>query len=195
MSHIGIFGGTFDPIHNGHLQTVEHVLKERGLDKIIFMPSFVSPLKTDVQSSYSEDRLQMVRLTVESNPKFECSDYEINSEGISYTVKTLREFRRSYDEIDLIIGYDNITVFDKWRDPDEIFNLANVVVMRRDIDNPPERTNKYMSMAVYVDTPMVNISATEIRRRVRAGLPIETLVPEQVKSYIQRNKLYCPKNS
>lgn len=193
MSHIGIFGGTFDPIHNGHLITVEHVLKSRNLDKVIFIPSYVSPFKTDIKASLPEERLEMVRIAIEGNRKFECSDYEIVNKGVSYTIGTITEFKKLYDMIDLIIGFDNIISFDKWKDPEEIFKLVNVVVMKREVDSIAEDKNNFMGKAIYINTPVINISGTEIRKRVRNNLPIENLVPEKVNNYILTNKLYQPK--
>ncbi|MBN1302021.1 MAG: nicotinate (nicotinamide) nucleotide adenylyltransferase [Melioribacteraceae bacterium] len=189
MSHIGIFGGTFDPIHNGHLITVINVLDHRNLDKIIFVPCFISPLKTGVDSSSADDRLKMVQLAIKDVSRFECSDYEIKNKGVSFTIDTIKHFKQFYDEIDLIIGYDNIASFNKWKDPDKIFNLANVVVLRRNIDTE-SGDNKYLKRAVVIDTPIIDISSTKIREKVKNNLPIDHLVPETVKSYIKENNLY-----
>jgi nicotinate-nucleotide adenylyltransferase len=123
MSKVGIFGGTFDPIHHGHLITAQSVREIRNLDKIIFIPSFISPHKSDVISVSPEHRLKMLKLAVEGVDFFEVSDYEINREGISYTIDTLKEFKKKYDELEFIIGYDNIFKFHSWKEPDQIILL------------------------------------------------------------------------
>lgn len=192
MSHIGIFGGTFDPVHNGHLITVQQVYEKRRLDKVILIPSYVSPFKTDIQTASSGNRIKMVELAIENLPAFECSDFEIRNKGISYTIKTLEHFKEEYDKIDLIIGFDNILSFHKWKNPDAIFDLADVIVMKREVDEYPKNRNEFMDKAIYINTPLVNISATDIRGKVANGLPIDNLVPEKVKDYILANKLYRP---
>ena len=190
MSHVGIFGGTFDPIHNGHLITVNYVFEKRGLDKLIFIPSHISPFKTDITTASPQDRMNMVELAIEGFPNFEVSGLEIRNRGISFTVDTIKELKRTYNNIDLIIGYDNIVAFDKWKEPDEIFNMANVVVMKRSIDSGKPAEGKYFDKAIFLNTPLINISATEIRKKIANNLPIDELVPQKVNDYIVKNKLY-----
>lgn len=190
MSKVGIFGGTFDPIHNGHLITAQSVKEIRNLEKIIFIPAYISPHKQHAKASNAEHRLNMLKIAVDNIPFFEFSDFEINQHTISYTIDTLREFKKSYDEIDLIIGYDNIFQFHTWKDPDEIFKLANVVVLKRKSSHPIDYVDKYVEAANFVETRGIEISATDIRNRVHAGLPIYYLVPEKVLEYINKNNLY-----
>lgn len=186
---IGIFGGTFDPIHNGHLITAQYVLEKRNLEKIIFIPCFISPHKTNLISSEPIHRLQMIKLAVDSLPYFDYSDYELKSEGISYTYNTLLYLSEKYTSLELIIGYDNLLVFDKWNKPDEILELATLVVMKRKTDIE-EKRNRFFEKAILVDTPTIEISSTDIRERVRNNLPIDFLVPENVKKYIYETNLY-----
>ncbi|NMB81143.1 MAG: nicotinate (nicotinamide) nucleotide adenylyltransferase [Ignavibacteria bacterium] len=186
---IGIFGGTFDPIHYGHLITAQYVLEKRDLEKIFFIPCYVSPHKTNLVSSESEHRLNMVKLAISNIPFFDYSDYEIKSEGISYTYNTLLHLSEKYESLELIIGYDNLLVFDKWNQPDEIIRLAKLVVMKRKTDIE-EKRNRFFNNAVLVDTPTIEISSTDIRERVRNNLPIDFLVPESVKKYIYEVNLY-----
>ena len=193
MSHIGLFGGTFDPIHNGHLITVNYLYEKRNLDKLILMPSYISPLKMDVKSASSEDRFKMAKLAVQGFSNFEVSDFEIKNGGVSYTIDTLKELKKVYEEIDLIIGYDNLLIFDKWKNPEQIFELANVVVMKRSVDSPGSVMNEFCSKATIINTPIIDISSTEIRERVTGNLPIDKLVPQKVNDYIVKNKLYQPK--
>lgn len=190
MSNIGIFGGTFDPIHNGHLITAQSVKEIRNLEKIIFIPAFISPHKQDADPSRAKHRLNMLELALEDIPFFECSDFEIKQHTISYTIDTLREFKKYYDKIDLIIGYDNIFQFHTWKEPDEILKLANVVVLKRKSSHPLDFVDKYVEAANFVQTRGIEISATDIRNRVHNGLPIYYLVPEKVLDYIFKNNLY-----
>jgi len=187
---IGIFGGTFDPIHIGHLITTQFVLEQRKLDKIIFIPCYISPHKTNQNSSNPVHRLNMLRLAIEGIPYFELSDYEIRKGNISYTYDTILELKKTYHHIELIIGYDNLIVFDKWHKPDEILDLAKLIVMKRIIDKDAEVKNKYFEKAIILNTPTIEISSTEIRERVKKKLPIDFLVPKKVKEYIIQNKLY-----
>ena len=190
MSKVGIFGGTFDPIHHGHLITAQSVKEIRNLDKIIFIPAFISPHKQHTKASSAQHRLNMLRLAIENIPFFECSDFEINQHTVSYTVDTLREFKKKYDEIDLIIGYDNIFDFHTWKEPDELLKLANIVVLKRKSSHPLNFIDKYVKAATFVQTRGIEISATDIRMRVSEGLPIYYLVPEIVLNYINKNNLY-----
>jgi nicotinate-nucleotide adenylyltransferase len=190
MSRVGIFGGTFDPIHNGHLITAQSVKEIRELEKIIFIPAYISPHKQHAKASNAKHRLNMLKLAMDEIPFFECSDFEIKQHTISYTIDTLKEFKKYYNEIDLIIGYDNIFQFHTWKDPDEIFKLANVVVLKRKSSHPIDYVDKYVESAHFVETRGIEISATDIRNRVHAGLPIYYLVPEKVLEYINENKLY-----
>lgn len=189
MSKIGLFGGTFDPIHNGHLITCMKVCEIRDLDKIIFIPSNVSPLKTNVDSTSANDRLEMVRLAIAHIDYFDYSDYEIKKSDVSYTIDTLKHFITIYDEVELIIGYDNLIVFNKWHKPDEILELVKVVVLKRDT-NDEQISHDFVKKVSIVKSPMIDISATDIRNRVRENKPIDFLVPQQVKEYISKNNLY-----
>ena len=190
MSKVGIFGGTFDPIHLGHLITAQSVREIRNLDKIIFIPSYVSPHKVDVESTSPEDRLEMIKLSIAGIDFFDFSDFEIKREKISYTIETLKEMKKRYNYLEFIIGYDNIFQFHTWKDPDEIFKLAKIVVLKRKSSYPPPEKDKYYNAAEFVQTRGIEISATDIRERVKNGLPINYLVTEEVKNYIYKNKLY-----
>jgi len=190
MTKVGIFGGTFDPIHLGHLITAQSVKEIRNLDKIIFIPAYISPHKTDAKPSSPEDRLKMIKIAVDGIPFFDCSDIEVNKGGISYTIDTLRELKKYYDKIEFIIGYDNIFTFHTWKEPDEIFKLADVIVLKRKSSHPPQFEDKYFRQAIFVQTRGIEISATDIRERVKSGMPINFLVPPKVMEYIYNHKLY-----
>ena len=190
MSKVGIFGGTFDPIHHGHLITAQSVREIRALDKIIFIPSFISPHKADVNSASPEHRMNMLKLAVKGIDFFEVSDYEIKKEGISYTIDTLKEFKKKYDKLEFIIGYDNIFKFHTWKNPDEIMKITKILVLKRKSSLPPPHEDKYVKSALFVETRGIEISATDIREKVKQGMPIHYLVPEKVKEYIYSFNLY-----
>lgn len=190
MKAVGVFGGSFDPIHIGHLITTSLVYEKRNLEKIIFIPNNISPLKADQTPASSFHRMNMLKLAVESFPYFEVSDCEINRSGVSYTYDTLLELKKFYPKLELIIGYDNLLVFDKWHLPEKILELAIVVVMKRSTDTESVTKNKFFDSAIIINTPTIEISATEIRKRVKDGLSIEYLVPKSVKEYISKNSLY-----
>jgi nicotinate-nucleotide adenylyltransferase len=190
MKPVGVFGGSFDPIHFGHLITTTFVYEFRNLEKVIFIPNNISPLKTDTVPISAMHRLNMIKLAIEQYPFFECSDIEIKSGEISYTYKTLLELKKQYSNIELIIGYDNLIVFDKWAQPDKIVELAKLIVMKRKTDIVPTMQHKYFNLASVIDTPTVDISSSEIRNKIRKRKSIEYLVPEKVKDYILKNDLY-----
>ncbi len=190
MSKIGIFGGSFNPVHHGHLITALSVLEKRKLDKIIFIPCCISPHKVEQKENYPESRLEMLRLAVEEFPGFDYSDIEIRTGGVSYTIDTLRELKKTFDEIELIIGYDNLLVFDKWKEPEEIIKLAKLVVLKRKVYSEGDSRNQFFSQAVFVDSPLIEINSSDIRRRVKENLPINFLVPQKVMEYIYQFYLY-----
>ena len=190
MKAMGIYGGTFDPIHLGHLITAQAVKEIRDLSKIIFVPNYISPHKTDVKSSAPTDRLKMLKLAVDYNSDFEVSDFEILKEGISFTIDTLKELKKEYENIELIIGYDNLLCFESWHNPDEIIKIAKLIVLKRNVEEKSAGENKYFKHAVFVDAPVIDITATVIRDRVKENLPIDFLVPPRVNKYIIENRLY-----
>ncbi|MGE5679928.1 MAG: nicotinate-nucleotide adenylyltransferase [Bacillota bacterium] len=190
MKRIGILGGTFDPIHHGHLITAQALLEIRNLDKIVFIPCFISPHKTNGGNSAALDRLNMVKLATEGIPYFDYSAIEVMRQGISYTVDTLRELKEQYDEVELVIGMDNLEKFYTWKEPDEIIMLAKLIVMDREANRRQIPEDKYYQAAIFIKTPKIDISATVIRQRVRDNLPIDFLVPEKIKEYILTNNIY-----
>lgn len=187
---IGIYGGSFDPVHNGHLITAQTAKEMRSLDKIIFIPSYLSPHKQTVAASEPKHRVNMLHLAIDTMPNFECSEIELNRKSVSYTVDTLRELRKKYDHIEVIIGYDNIFKFHSWREPDEILRLAKLVVLRRKLNIPRGKQNKFYRAAIFLKSPFIQISGSVIRRRVEENLPINFLLPDNVKDYILKHKLY-----
>lgn len=190
MSAVGIFGGTFDPVHVGHLITAQAVREIRKLEKIIFIPAFISPHKTDIRILDPEHRLNMLKLALGETRYFEYSDLEIKKEDISYSVQTLRELKKTYKNLELIIGSDNIFDFKTWKEPDEIIKLAKLIVLKRKSSIEPDYKDKYYKSAVFVETPTIEISSSDIRSRVARGLSVKYLVTDKVMNYIIENKLY-----
>ena len=132
----------------------------------------------------------MLKIAISNNPAFDYSLYEIEQKGISYSVNTVKEFKKKYDRIELIIGYDNLITFDKWYMPDKIIELCQLVVMKRNTQSMEQSNHKYYNAAYIVETPTIEISASDIRNRIQRNLPIDNLVPEKVKEYISNNHLY-----
>lgn len=194
MSRIAVFGGTFDPVHYGHLITALSVLELRKLDKIIFIPSFISPHKLDIKASASVHRVNMLKLAIENTSFFDWSDIEINRADVSYTIDTLIELKKQYDHIELIIGEDNFITFDTWKSPEKIIEIADLLVLRRKIDKEAGTKYPFEEKAEFLKTPRIDISGTWVRERVRKGLPIDFLVPKKVMRYIYDLKLYKDQN-
>jgi len=189
MKAVGIFGGTFDPIHLGHLICSQFIFEKRQLDKIIFVPCKISPHKTNVISAESKHRLEMLKLAISDIPYFEHSDFELNNDGISYSIDTIKYFKKKYNNLELIIGEDNFLKLDTWKEPDKLIELSKIIVLKRQLSGKSKK-NKYEKSVVYLNSPLIEISATEIRRKVQNNQPINFLVTEQVRQYIYSNNLY-----
>jgi nicotinate-nucleotide adenylyltransferase len=192
---VGIFGGTFDPIHLGHLVLAELTHEALGLDRVVFVPARVPPHKGDAGAS-PEHRFRMTDLAVRDNPHFEVSDVEIRRDGPSYTVETLRRFREEHPggtEHYLMMGADSARDLESWRDHEEILHGSTVVVMGRPGVERQQLPAPVAARATVVPTPLLEISSTEIRRRVRDGDTIRYLVVEPVEKYIRSQGLYAPR--
>jgi nicotinate-nucleotide adenylyltransferase len=194
LRKIGLFGGTFDPIHTGHLLLAESVLGDAGLDSILFVPASIPPHKPEGAASKAEDRLAMVRLAIDGNPGFRVSDIELRRTGASYTVYTLAELQASDDwtEVEwfLILGVDMLADLPNWRNPDEIVRRAALLVMERPGFESQTIQMPYSRAASFVRTPLLDISSTQIRKRIREGLSIRYWVPADVDTYIREKGLY-----
>jgi nicotinate-nucleotide adenylyltransferase len=191
---VGIMGGTFDPIHVGHLRGAENAREGLGLDEVRFLPAQVPPHRAAPASS-ARDRYAMVALATALHPRFIADDLELRREGPSYTVDTLARLRdeRPGDEVVLIIGSDTFPELATWKDHDRIFRMCTVAVVSRPDDGRPERgatAGPVPDGVCRVAGPGLAVSATEIRRRVKQGLSIRYLVPETVADYIAKRGLY-----
>lgn len=189
MKRIGIFGGTFDPIHLGHLIIVESASEILNLDEVLFVPTGIPPHKTIDGLTDRETRFRMVSEAVRSNPKFKASDIEIYKETECYTIETLRALQAENnldDKYFLLIGMDSGKDFFKWKEPYEILKLAKVVAMRR---HGYDSENISSDLSV-IDTPVIDISASDIRRRVRENKSIKYKVTNEVEKIIYELNLY-----
>lgn len=199
-SKIGICGGTFDPVHLGHLAIAELVRCEFNLDKVLFIPSGMPPHKDLNVVTDAIDRLNMVKCAVSSNPYFEAVDIEIKREGYTYTVDTLRELHKEYSAdttFYYIIGADVVMDLLTWKRAEEVFVLTNfIAVMRagfldKDFDERIKvLKHKYDLNITSFEAPLIEISSTNIRNRVQKNQSIKYLVDECVEDYIKKNNLY-----
>ncbi|MCM8799542.1 MAG: nicotinate-nucleotide adenylyltransferase [Candidatus Omnitrophica bacterium] len=185
---IGILGGTFNPIHLGHLILAEEVADRLNLDKVIFVPTYIPPHKDNSDIASAKDRLKMVKLAIKNNKRFSFSDIEIKRKGFSYTIDTVKEFKILYpdDELYFIVGSDLIKYLDSWKDLGEILKLIRFVVATRP-GYPLENIPSYIST---INIPAIDISAYQIREAIKNNRPFRYLVPEEVYYYINRKKLY-----
>ncbi len=189
---IGIFGGTFNPPHLGHLIVAEHVQSMLSLDTIYFVPSFISPHKRRGEETLAAHRLKMVRLAVGNRKEFNASDIEILAKGTSFTYATVEAFRRRFKgaKLFLLIGADNFVEFQEWKFPERIVRQATLVVMTRPDYDPRASKSVFSSSAKFLRVPHIEISSTDIRRRIKQGKTIDHLVPEKVRKYIAQHRLY-----
>ena len=194
---IGIFGGTFDPPHRGHAIVAGSVRRQFSLDRIIFVPSFISPHKQEWETASGEARLEMLDLLIRGIPGLEASDCEIRRAGVSYTIDTLRFFHDRYPSatLCLLVGMDNLAEFGSWREPEEILRLATLVVMTRPGSGNIHAEEKMADRMLLCNVPAISISSTGIRALIRDGKPIRHLVPDALGTYIERHKLYIPGDS
>ncbi|MDD5495497.1 MAG: nicotinate-nucleotide adenylyltransferase [Candidatus Omnitrophica bacterium] len=186
---IGILGGTFNPIHIGHLILAEEACFKLKLDKVIFVPTFIPPHKEIAPSVKPKDRLKMVKLAIEKNPAFEVSRYEIDSKKKSYSIDTLKEFRKKYGEaaqLFFITGSDSLKDLFSWKDVNDIFKISKFIVANRP-GYPVREVPKEVETVVI--TP-IEVSSEDIRKRLKEARSIRYLVPEKVRNYIINRNLY-----
>ena len=196
VARLGVMGGTFDPIHHGHLVTAEEALSQFSLDQVVFVPTGRPWMKADRPVSPAEDRYLMTVIATSSNPHFLVSRLEIEREGPTYTVETLRALRDEVGpscELFFVTGADAMLEILQWKDPEEILNQAHFIAATRpgyDIARfEREAPSSHPNVSV-MNIPALAISSSDIRRRVAAGEPIRYLVPEGVKTYIEKARLY-----
>lgn len=188
--HIGIFGGTFDPPHKGHIVIAKQAMKQLGLDCVYFIPAYIPPHKQQHSSTTAKHRLKMLKLAVSGKRGFKVSTIELRRRGISYTIDTLNEFKKRFSkaELVLIIGADNLAQFNSWKSPKAILQLAILAVYKRKGFNISLKDNTIDF--VLLKGRMLRVSSTEIRNKIKMRLPIRALVPNSIALYIKQHSLY-----
>lgn len=201
LRKIGIMGGTFDPIHYGHLVTAETARSEFALEKVIFVPSGNPPHKSEAMVTRKEQRYLMTVLATAANPYFEVSRVEIERPGQSYAIDTVREFKSKMDEdseLYFITGADAIFEIVTWKDVDGLFDRCTFIAATRpgfNLDALREKLLKrlpieYLKKIIPLEVPAMAISSTDIRQRIRNNRTVKYLLPEEVENFIYKNKLY-----
>ena len=190
MKRIGLFGGSFDPVHRGHLLVAQAAMEELGLTRLYFILAARSPFKPENQPAPDVARLQLLRLALAGRTKWEIDEQEIQRGGISYTVDTLRDYERRFPDAELfyLIGADNVAKLPLWREAGELARLAEFVVIPRpgDVEQPfpvPFRGRRLQGFPF-------GVSSSQIRARVKVGLPVDQLVPSAVAEAIRNEGMY-----
>ena len=184
MLRLGLYGGSFDPVHHAHLILARQALEDLRLDRVIFIPAAESPFKPGSNAASAEDRLEMVRLATQGEPAFAVDSIEIYRQPPSYTIHTAKAYKAQYPKEKLIflVGEDHLESLPKWNDFDELLQIVNFAILSRS------------DLPLRADYPVVrrrfDLSSTEIRHRVANNMPISYLVPENVVRYIREKNLY-----
>jgi nicotinate-nucleotide adenylyltransferase len=183
---IGILGGTFDPIHLGHLAAAKAAMDCADLDRVLFIPTGVPPHRSPAVAG-ADDRLEMSRLATAGDSRFEVSDRELRRTGASYTVDTLRELRELYpdDELFLILGWDAAKLLPSWHEPEEVRRLASIVIVTRPGSGKPSGATDMVC-----ERPTPDISGSVLRRAIARGENVSDRLPEAVADYIAKHALY-----
>lgn len=194
-----IFGGTFDPIHNGHLHIAYEALYKLDLDKVIFMPSGSPPHKLGKKITNAFFRYEMVKVAIRQEEYFDISNYEINKPDLSYTYETLKYFNNLEKDTEwyFLTGADCLMDIEGWKNAAEIFQLCTLIVFNRpgyNIENIQEQKSKvekkYLNKIIFLDIPLLDISSTNIRKTIREGKNVSYLLPESVHNIIEQLNLY-----
>ncbi len=191
---VGLFGGTFDPIHIGHLIVAEEARDAARLDRVVFVPCGIPPHKSSERVSAGPARLEMTRLATQDNPGFEVSDFEVSRDEASFTIETVRHFAGklgSGAELYLIVGADSVLELSTWRKPAELLSESRPIVVSRPGFDLGRMEPWLRERVLLVESVLVSVSSTDIRARVASGRSIRYLVSPPVLSYIVQNKLYA----
>jgi nicotinate-nucleotide adenylyltransferase len=190
MSRVGILGGTFDPPHNAHVMMANEALSCIPLDRVLLMPAPRPPHKQDDEVTPFDMRVEMIQLAIEGYPGLEVSLAEEHTAGLSYTVDLLEFYRQnSSDEVFLVVGADSVGDLPSWKDPSSIMRLSTLVVFPRTGYAKMIPVDGDASIILF-EAPVIDVSSTEIRQRVRAGEPVASMLPKAVHEFILDNSLY-----
>lgn len=190
MKKVAVFGGSFNPVHIGHMILADFIRQEMAFDEVWFMLSPLNPLKANPGELLPDEvRLEMLHLAVDGSDGFKVSDIELSMPRPSYTVDTLRELRKRYPDVEfsLIVGGDNFASFDRWKCSDEILKMVRLIVYPRPGCELPDVTGDDVTV---VKAPLVDISSTDIRRLIASGRSVNFLIPDKVYNYIRKHQLY-----
>lgn len=188
--HIGIFGGSFDPVHTGHILVTQAAIEEVRLARLFLIPAACSPFKLDQQPTPAAHRLAMLRLAFAGRSDCEVDDLEVQRGGTSFAIDTVRHFAEKFSGAKLfyLIGADNVPKLTEWRYTNELATLAEFIVIPRPGNAPTPLPTPFRGR--YLNGFPFGVSASQIRARAKAGLPLEPLVPAAVAQFIQNNRLY-----
>ncbi|MFA6962349.1 MAG: nicotinate-nucleotide adenylyltransferase [Opitutaceae bacterium] len=189
---IGFLGGSFDPVHFGHLLAAQDAYERGGLDRLVFVPTAQAPLKPGPVKASAEARLAMLQAAVEGDGRFEVSDFEVRKGGVSYTVDTVRHLREQFSGAELawVIGADQVARLPLWREIGELVKLVEFVVLARPGWVAGAKPDIPGLRLRWCEGHHIEISSTEVRERVRTGFPVDWLIPHKTVEYIQKNGLY-----
>ncbi|WP_250277763.1 nicotinate-nucleotide adenylyltransferase [[Clostridium] colinum] len=197
IKKLGIMGGTFNPVHYAHLLSSSYAFERYNLDKVVFIPTGEPPHKKNINIASGQDRYNMLNLAIQDNPNFFISSIEIDRHTTTYTIDTLRQIKSMCDEnveLYFITGTDTINQVYNWKDTEEIFNLCRFIVTTRPKyildENTKNLINKYKDKIYFCETPMLEISSSNIRKRIEQEKTITYLLPKNVEEYIYKNSLY-----
>lgn len=200
MKKIGILGGTFDPVHLGHINLAIDAKAQAGLDKVIFVPAKLQPFKLDKNVTAGEHRLAMIKEAIDGIDGLEVSPYELEAEGISYTYLTVRAMKKLFGtdaRLYFITGTDSFLKIETWKNAEELIRSCSYIIgtrpgyRKQELDICIERIRRdYNTEVINIDNTQFDISSTEIRKRLESGLPCSDLIPEKTERYITANGLY-----
>ncbi|ACA55082.1 nicotinate-nucleotide adenylyltransferase [Clostridium botulinum] len=200
MINKAILGGTFDPIHNAHINVAYEALERFNLEEVIFIPAGNPPHKIKLKKTPAHIRYEMVKLAIEKETRFSISDFEIKSKDLSYTYRTLKHFKEKEPETNwyFITGEDCLSYLEHWKYIDEIFNICNFVIFSREgfkgkeeiIKKKKSMLLKYGKEILFMDASILDISSTKIRNRIKEGKEVSFYMPDKVYKFILQNNLY-----
>jgi nicotinate-nucleotide adenylyltransferase len=189
---IGFLGGSFDPVHFGHLMAAQDAYEQHQLDRVVFVPAARAPLKPEAEPTSSEDRLAMLRAAIDGDKRFDISDFELGRGGVNYTIESARHFRALHprDELSWIIGGDQLPRLKQWKEIGDLAKLVEFIVLERP-GYPVKEVPDIPGLRLHrCKGHLMAISSTELRERIRGGLPVDCFAPHKTIVYIREKGLY-----